>query len=150
MSDESPPRAVFYLIVFVQILCPCLLIFTMPLSALSLPGVAVIAASALLLFWAVAAMRFGRFNITPAVNREGRFTTSGPYAFIRHPMYSAELLFVAALVLDYFYWWRLLVWSVLLIDIMLKVHYEEQILRARFKDYSAYRNRTKRFIPFVY
>ncbi|MDQ3261228.1 MAG: hypothetical protein M3Q00_10690, partial [Pseudomonadota bacterium] len=40
--------------------------------------------------------RLGNFNIRPEPKASGRLITSGPYRLIRHPMYSALTLAMAA------------------------------------------------------
>jgi protein-S-isoprenylcysteine O-methyltransferase Ste14 len=100
--------------------------------------------------WAIAVVNPRRIRIAPEPGRGMRLITRGPYRFIRHPMYTAVLLFTVAWLpakptLD-----RLVVWLILLADLLLKAQYEESLLIRRFPAYRAYRQRTKRFLPFVY
>ncbi len=41
-------------------------------------------------------------------------------------------------------------WVVLLTDFILKLSYEKQLLAARFPEYTAYQQTSKRLIPLVY
>lgn len=100
--------------------------------------------------WAVAAMRLGNFNIVPDIKPASRLVRRGPYGWIRHPMYTALLVVALALVLDAFSGLRLLLWVILLVDLLVKLHYEEELLTAHFADYAAYRQQTKRLLPWVY
>ena len=52
--------------------------------------------------WAVAAMGVGNTRVAPLVKKDARLVTRGPYALIRHPMYSAVLLTLWPLVVDQF------------------------------------------------
>jgi protein-S-isoprenylcysteine O-methyltransferase Ste14 len=65
-------------------------------------------------------------------------------------MYLAVLLVSVALVGDAFTIARGVVWLGLLLTIILKILYEEQLLAARFDAYSQYRQRTKRLVPYLY
>lgn len=56
--------------------------------------------------WAIVAMRFFNFNITPDVKIDGYLVERGPYAFIRHPMYTSLILICLALVTNDFSWPR--------------------------------------------
>jgi protein-S-isoprenylcysteine O-methyltransferase Ste14 len=100
--------------------------------------------------WALLSMRFGNLNITPEVKPKAQFVRRGPYKHIRHPMYAALLLASLALVADTYSFLRLAVWLVLLLDIAVKLTYEEHLLDQAFAEYSVYRRETKRLIPFIF
>jgi protein-S-isoprenylcysteine O-methyltransferase Ste14 len=95
-------------------------------------------------------MNFRQLRITPEPARDARLITSGPYRFIRHPMYSAVLLMTLAVVLSRPTPARLVVWAILFGTLLLKLAHEETLLGRRFPEYAAYRKRTKRLVPFVY
>jgi protein-S-isoprenylcysteine O-methyltransferase Ste14 len=59
------------------------------------------------------------------------------------------LLLTLGLVLDQPTLVRFALWSALLIDLWLKLSHEERLLARRFPDYSGYKARTKRLIPFL-
>lgn len=99
--------------------------------------------------WAIVTM--GRhINISPKLKENAPLRTSGPYRFVRHPMYLALMVFCAAYVLNDFSIYTLAIWSALLLVLAIKVHYEERILRARFSDYQSYSQKTKRIIPYIF
>ena len=52
--------------------------------------------------WAIYTMKLRNLRIAPEVARGARLVTTGPYRFIRHPMYSAVLLITVSLVLSRF------------------------------------------------
>ncbi len=72
----------------------------------------------------------------------------GIYGFIRHPIYTGDLLLLLGLELALNSW---LVLGILLLApvVMLKAMKEEQMLVKELSGYDAYCTRTKRFIPFV-
>jgi protein-S-isoprenylcysteine O-methyltransferase Ste14 len=100
--------------------------------------------------WSVWTMRIGNFNIRPEVKATSRLVRRGPYRWIRHPMYTALLLVTLALLLERFTPWRLLYWLILLVDLLIKLRYEETLLTAHFDEYAAYCRQTKRLLPLVY
>jgi len=100
--------------------------------------------------WAIASMRLGNFNITPDVKETGQLVTAGPYALIRHPMYAALLLTTLPLVVHTPTGLRVLVWLVLLVDLVLKLNYEEGLLREALPGYADYQRESYRLVPFLY
>jgi len=72
----------------------------------------------------------------------------GVYAFIRHPIYTGDLLLLFGLELALNSWLVLGVF-VLAPVVMLKAIKEEQMLVQELSGYDVYQARTKRFIPFV-
>lgn len=100
--------------------------------------------------WAVLTVRLRNINVTPDVRAGSRLVREGPYHFIRHPMYASILLGTLMLVLDAPSWWRWLIWLVLVLDLVVKLDYEEHLLASHFPAYVAYQETSKRLIPFVY
>ena len=65
-------------------------------------------------------------------------------------MYTAVLAITFIWLIDEFTPFRLTVWMVLLIDLVMKFKHEEKILLERYDNYREYKNRTKKLIPFIY
>jgi protein-S-isoprenylcysteine O-methyltransferase Ste14 len=99
--------------------------------------------------WAIMTMGMKNTNIAPLVRQDARLVINGLYAFIRHPMYSAVLLTIWPLILDQYSLLRLTAGLVLTVDLIIKLLYEESLLRKHFAGYEAYMKKTKRLIPFV-
>ncbi|MBM3861357.1 MAG: isoprenylcysteine carboxylmethyltransferase family protein [Verrucomicrobia bacterium] len=108
------------------------------------------AAGGLLLLWAVATMGFRHLRTHPEVSPGAPLLTGGPYRWIRHPMYTGVLLGMGALVLERLTWERGVLWLSLLAVLLAKLTFEESMLHARFSDYAAYCQRTKRLLPFLF
>ena len=111
---------------------------------------AVLALSALLLgLWTLAHNRFGNFNIHPAPKMAGALVTSGPYRWVRHPMYSSVLLAAAALALLLPLWLALVTFFALFAVLLTKARLEERWLGEWYPQYADYCLRSKRFLPWV-
>ena len=100
--------------------------------------------------WAVMVMAAGKLSIFPEVRDGAVLIRRGPYRFIRHPMYLAVILFCGAEVLALFTAFRLAVLILLVIDLVVKMGYEENMLRENFPEYREYQKVTRKLIPFVY
>jgi len=90
-------------------------------------------------------------NIRPLPKEGARLITSGPYRFIRHPMYLAQVVAFIPLVVSDYTPLRLAVILSLTIALLLKIPYEEKGLIGQFGEaYEIYRSKTKKVVPFIY
>ena len=110
---------------------------------------AVQAAAFALMVWA--RITFGRRSFhADATPTAGGLVTTGPYAWLRHPIYSAAMYFIWAGALDHFSW-SVLVWAEMVTaGAFTRMHIEEYLLVRRYPEYRAYRRSVKKFIPFLY
>ncbi|KUJ71317.1 isoprenylcysteine carboxylmethyltransferase family protein [Thiomicrospira sp. WB1] len=100
--------------------------------------------------WAVQTMHLGHFNIIPDPRPDSKLVQAGPYRWLRHPMYTSILLFFTPLVIVAPTPLRWALLSLLLLDLLLKLHYEEALLKERFADYPDYQQRTHKLMPFIF
>jgi protein-S-isoprenylcysteine O-methyltransferase Ste14 len=115
---------------------------------LKVVGVLVFAAGLGLAIWA--RVYLGRnWGMPMTQKREPELVTSGPYRFIRHPIYTGILLgFVGTALATNVYW--LIVFGVCLVYFLYSARVEEGIMASNFPTtYPSYRERTKMLIPFV-
>lgn len=94
--------------------------------------------------------RIGNFGVYPEPIADAQLVTSGPYRWVRHPMYLSVLLFMLGIAM---YNGRLpnqLSLLTLLAAIVGKMNREEIYLRNKFGEYASYCCRNKRLIPFIY
>ena len=138
------------LFVFVQIISLGLIGATGPLFAENKFLLFIEMIGLFLGIWAVIIMKPGSFNITPDPLSWSKLVKAGPYRFIRHPMYLALLLTTLPLIIDRLNYLRLILWVALLIDLLLKISYEEKILVAEVDGYENYLKSSYRLVPLVY
>ncbi len=148
-QPRSNPR-ISYALVALQFVALAVLAVTGPWIARSLPWLLLEGAGLALLLWAGWAMRRSLPNVTPDVRRNATLVQEGPFRFIRHPIYSGVLLVTLALLLDAPSVLRAAAWLLLAATLVVKLHYEERLLRAAFSGYAAYQQTTKRLVPFLY
>lgn len=141
------PRS--YLLVGIQFAAAAFLLYPHPV-ALAPWWFRVQILAVLLAGWALVTMRLNNLSVLPDPKQNALLVTGGPYKWIRHPMYTAVLLYFLALVIDQGLTTKWIVWSVLAVDLVLKLRYEEGMLRARFPEYAAYCAGTRRLIPFIF
>jgi len=100
--------------------------------------------------WALIVMGIGNLNISPLVKRGAVLVTRGPYKLIRHPMYLAVLLVVWPLIIDDSSLMRITAGFVLTAVLIIKMLFEESLLKKHFAEYNAYMKTTKRLIPVIF
>lgn len=76
--------------------------------------------------------------------------TSGPYRFIRHPLYLAEMASLIGIALGYKQPWSALIAMICTIIQVLRMKREERVLAEAFPEYERYANRRARLIPGIY
>ena len=123
---------------------PGIVRFAIPLSAWLLAVLALALA-----VWTLRHNRVGNFSIHPKPKSSGFLVTTGPYHWIRHPMYSSVLLGAAALALLSRPLAGWTAWLALALVLFLKSLLEENWLQQRHPDYGAYMQRSKRFLPWL-
>jgi protein-S-isoprenylcysteine O-methyltransferase Ste14 len=98
--------------------------------------------------WARRSFQGEQFSIH-AEPAEGPLLLTGPYRFIRHPMYTFALLFVWISILGHLSLITVVIGLIVTSVIIVRVVTEEQFLRARYPDYAEYSRQTRRIIPFI-
>ncbi|MEW5989193.1 MAG: isoprenylcysteine carboxylmethyltransferase family protein [Chloroflexota bacterium] len=89
-------------------------------------------------------------NISPtqATRQDHQLITHGPYRCVRHPLYTAGILFVVALAVLTALWWVGVAFALPLVILVFRTRREEALLIEHFGDaYRAYMKRTGRFLP---
>jgi protein-S-isoprenylcysteine O-methyltransferase Ste14 len=96
----------------------------------------------------VALSQLGRSFSLMAETRQ--LVTTGPYRFVRHPLYLAEEIALIGLFVQFASLWTALLFAVQIGFQLRRMHNEELVLSVRFPEYVAYRQTTARLIPGIY
>ena len=77
-----------------------------------------------------------------------RLVTSGPYAWMRHPIYAALMGFLSGLALVTANWFFIAIFVLSAVDLILRIPKEERMMIEKFgEEYKAYMQRRGRFFP---
>jgi len=101
-------------------------------------------------FWAILAMSKGKLNIAPNIREGAILIQSGPYQLVRHPMYLALLLTLLPMLSENHQGVNLMVYVVFCINLIVKLLFEESLLRNEFSEYEAYMKKTFRLLPYLF
>jgi protein-S-isoprenylcysteine O-methyltransferase Ste14 len=83
--------------------------------------------------------------------RGHRIVTTGPYRYVRHPMYGGALLWFIGLPLLLGSWWGLAVAPVFAVLLVIRIRIEEQALSSELPGYAAYAEQVRyRLIPLIW
>ena len=113
-------------------------------------GLGLILAGGALGGWALAAMPLRQLRLVPEVHCGGRLVRTGPYQWIRHPMYSAVLLVTFGLLATNPAPVRLAMGLALALLLVAKLVREEKLLQSAYPDYAAYQALTWRLVPWIW
>ncbi len=82
------------------------------------------------------------FSIVPEARA---LLTGGPYSLARHPLYVMEIVAIVGVSLQFQQPWSTLFSLAVIVMLVVRTHFEEQILTEAFPEYVEYRKRVKRF-----
>ena len=113
--------------------------------------VAALVTAAGLGFTAWARIHLGRnWSGTVTIKQDHQLITSGPYALVRHPIYTGLLLAFLGSALAIGEWRGALAFAVAAIALWRKLRFEEHWMRQQFGDaYQSYAKRIAALVPFV-
>ena len=107
------------------------------------------AAALLLMVWA--RITFGMRSFHAAANpTAGGLVTTGPYRFVRHPIYAAILLFLGAAIAAHPLWRNAGLGLIIVAALLVRMLSEERLVVERYPEYAEYARRTKRLLPGVF
>jgi protein-S-isoprenylcysteine O-methyltransferase Ste14 len=138
------------LLVIIQFSCIGFLLFGSRSNKIGIAASIIIGLSIVLASWSIFTMQKSKLIIFPEPSANAILITSGPYQYIRHPMYTSVLLCCLGFLLIYFNIARALILVILLIDLLIKLHWEEAMLKSKFKEYWKYCENTNKLFPFIY
>ena len=117
----------------------------LPLQAL---GLAMYLLSTAFIMWVFRENSFAAPVVKVQAERHHRVISSGPYAFVRHPMYSGIMLFFVGVPLLLGSWWGVAIAPVFAILFAIRARIEERALVEGLPDYADYAARVRyRLVP---
>ncbi len=92
------------------------------------------------------------FTVDVTIRQNHKVKTNGAFKYIRHPSYAASLLSFIGLGFTFNNWLSLFVIIIpVFIAFLIRINIEEKVLIQHFgSEYSEYKKRTKKLIPFIY
>ena len=112
-------------------------------------GISILLAGFAFAVWA--RVHLGRdWSGTVRLKEDHSLVTSGPYRFVRHPIYTGILFGIIGSAVALNEWRGILAIGVILFGILIRCRAEEKAMSETFPDYAAYRETTWALIPFLY
>src|SRR5512139_3760117 len=122
----------------------------MPIALQVVGFVALIFAMAVT-YWAMATNPFLSTIVRIQDDRGHYVVTSGPYRYVRHPMYAMMFCMWPGIALELGSWWALLPAAVIVIVFVIRTALEDRTLQAELPGYTAYAQRVRyRLVPGVW
>lgn len=119
----------------------------MPLAMQAL-GLVLYLASTLFTLWVFRENSFAAPVVKLQAERAQRVISTGPYGYVRHPMYSGMILFFASVPLILGSWWGLAIAPLFLALLAVRIRIEERTLTAGLPGYAEYAARVRyRLVP---
>jgi len=98
--------------------------------------------------WVLWFNKLGNWSVLPQPLKDAQLIRTGPYAWMRHPMYTTVLLACFVFVLHNLNLNNLVAWLVLVAVLNVKARYEERLLKKAMDEYSDYmQSVSTRFLP---
>jgi protein-S-isoprenylcysteine O-methyltransferase Ste14 len=103
------------------------------------------------LAWAATRHLGKQWRYEAALSEDHELIQTGPYRWLRHPIYTSMLLLLLAAGLAWT-WWPMLVAALIffLVGTEIRIRAEDRLLAGRFQEsFSAYRSHVRAYIPFI-
>ncbi|OCC02474.1 isoprenylcysteine carboxyl methyltransferase [Labrys sp. WJW] len=120
----------------------------LPLEAL---GLALYLASTLFIMWVFRENSFAAPVVKVQAERHHHVVSTGPYAFVRHPMYAGVMLYFIGTPLLIGSWWGLAMMPVFFLAFAIRSRIEERTLMTGLPGYADYARRVRyRMLPGIW
>ena len=125
------------------------LVFRESLFAVGATTIVIQVLAALLMLWSRITFGSRSFHAS-AIPTEGGLATSGPYKFLRHPIYASIIYFTWAGIAGHPATINFLMGIAITASLFARIFAEEHLVAKQYPDYIIYAARTKRIIPFIF
>jgi protein-S-isoprenylcysteine O-methyltransferase Ste14 len=103
------------------------------------------------MYWTMRTNSFAAPVVKIQKDRGQAVITTGPYSFVRHPLYFGALFYIAGTSLVLGSWWGLAAVPILAVLFGIRIGIEEKVLRAGLAGYDDYARRVRwRLVPLVW
>ncbi|MCA9127935.1 MAG: isoprenylcysteine carboxylmethyltransferase family protein [Planctomycetales bacterium] len=150
MNAKQPVKIISLALVVLQTALSAAVVLSVREPSGHILGVAAACLGVAVGYWAISEIGGRRVSVMPQVRSDAELVTTGPYRWIRHPMYAALLLLVGGLACSPPAMWKCIAWCMLLFVLTIKAEIEERELVRRFPAYIEYSKRTKRILPYLF
>lgn len=103
----------------------------------------------LLMVWARITFKSRSFHLT-AEPTEGGLVTTGPYKYLRHPIYAAAIYLGWSCLIAFPQWIVVLGAMLITVGLFIRILLEEREVVKVYPEYAEYSKQAKRIIPFVF
>ncbi|MBU0639084.1 MAG: isoprenylcysteine carboxylmethyltransferase family protein [Planctomycetes bacterium] len=104
-----------------------------------------------IMVWAMAVNPFLEKTVRIQKERHQQVVTTGPYALVRHPMYTGSILLMAGMPLVLGSWWTFVSVGLLTLGVIIRMFFEEALLRRELAGYEDYVHRRRyRLLPGIW
>ena len=86
-------------------------------------------------------------SVSPTPRDDGQLQTEGIYNWVRHPMYISVWLIMGGAVVRSGSYAKIALFAALIVFFILKVRYEEKLLKQKYPDYAKYAQKVGGFFP---
>ncbi|HTR19074.1 MAG TPA: isoprenylcysteine carboxylmethyltransferase family protein [Candidatus Paceibacterota bacterium] len=116
---------------------------------MSILGNVIIVLSFLFIFWVIKVNSWAASNIR--VEEGQKVVDTGPYAYVRHPMYAGAILLFVGMPLAFGSWWTIALIVPFFPVLLWRLLDEERILRKDLPGYTEYTQKVRyRLVPFIW
>ena len=149
LNTRVTPSAHSHLLVAVQLVALALACYPLQPQAAWWPALGLCVFGVLLAGYTLMHNKIGNFGIYPEPLNGANLITTGPYRYVKHPMYSALFCLMLGITIYNAGWSNWFGLAALSVVLACKATLEEQYLRRHFEGYAEYAAGRARFIPGV-
>ena len=150
MELNAKQKLINFILTFIQYIGFAIFITISPTIAEGLIWQLIELLGILLAIWAIYVMRKSKINIAPQPRKNAVLVSNGPYRIIRHPMYTSIVVAITPVIISHWDANRFFFLMFLYVNLILKLLFEESLLKKHFTGYTNYSKKTWRIFPYIF